>query len=87
MLLLHASFPLLLFIHTHMCTCMCIYIYMLTPPSMNYREVPGDHQSLLHLGFWCMIQFEVPKGEHMYDGSRLHSQFLATLYANTPRDD
>ena len=36
-------------------------------------------------GVW--FSFEVPKGEHTYDGSRLHSQFLATLYADTPRDD
>ena len=32
------------------------------------------------------LGFEVPRGEHRYIGSRLHSQFLATLHAGIPRD-
>ena len=33
------------------------------------------------------VRFEVPRGEHVYIGSRLHSQLFATFHADTPRDD
>ena len=63
------------------------YIYMLNPP-MNYREVPRYRRQSSYVwasGVWS--NFEVPSGEHMYDGSRLHFQSVATLHADTPRDD
>ena len=55
---------------------------------MNYRGVPRYRRQSSYVwasGVWS--NFEVPRGEHMYDGSRLHVQFVATLHADTPRDD
>ena len=55
---------------------------------MNYREVPRyRRQSSYVWASGVSSNFEVPRGEHMHDGSRLHFQFVATLHADTPRDD
>ena len=64
-----------------------IYIYA-NPPPMNYREVPRyRRQSSYVWASGVSSNFEVPRGEHMHDGSRLHFQFVATFHADTPRDD
>ena len=49
-------------------TCIYIYIYA-NPPHELPRGAAIPPPIFLRLGFWCMIQFEVPRGQHMYDAA------------------
>ena len=64
-----------------------IYIYMHANPPPP-RTTAGCRDTVANPPTCGLLVYDpIPRGEHMYDGSRLHVQFVATLHVDTPRDD
>ena len=65
-----------------------IYIYichLTSPKNYGYRGTSPPKFRLLVYDPGSTLSFEVPRGEHVHIGSRLHSQFFVTLHADSPR--